>query len=148
MHIHEVIIMKNAIQSPCICIMLRRAAGAITELYDKDLEECGISVNQFSILTNLKALGTATTTELAEKIGLDRSTLVRNLKAIIKQGYIENISREKERDNRLQVTESGRQVLGRAYPIWLESQKRLENYLGKENTELLMDMLFKLQKIE
>lgn len=140
--------MKQPIKSICACIMLRRAASAVTEMYDAALAEYGISLNQYSIIVNLNRIGVATTTELAEKIGLERSTLVRNLKAIVAKGYIENISDEKKRDNRLQVTEAGREVLEKAAPKWQATQDKITDCLGEDGTKQLMDILYKLQTIE
>lgn len=140
--------MKQPIKSVCACIMLRRAASAVTEMYDESLRKFGISLNQYSIMINLSRIGVATTTELADRIGLERSTLVRNLKAIIAQGYIENISDEKKRDNRLQVTEAGRELLRQAAPKWQAAQDKIIDRLGADGTKQLMDILYKLQTIE
>ena len=132
--------MKNPVNSPCYCLMLRRAASSVTDMYDKALAEYGITLNQFSIIINLNNMSMATTTELAQQIGLERSTLVRNLKAII--------SGEKERNNHLKVTSSGRHLLKLTIPVWQSVQDKISESLGSENAALLMDMLYKLQEME
>lgn len=140
--------MKKPVNSICYCIMLRRAASAVTELYDEALKNEGISLNQFSIIINLNKLGMATTTELADHIGLERSTLVRNLKSIIAMGYIQNISEEGERNNQLTVTSEGRYLLKRTIPIWQSVQDKITEMLGSKNAGLLMEMLYNLQTAE
>lgn len=140
--------MRNAVKSRCYCLMLRRAASSITELYDKALAEYGITLNQFSIIINLHNMTMATTTELAQYIGLERSTLARNLKAIISMGYIENISGENERNNQLKVTSKGRYLLKLTIPVWQSVQDKISESLGSERAEMLMDMLYELQGIE
>lgn len=140
--------MKNPVNSPCYCLMLRRAASSVTDMYDKALAEYGITLNQFSIIINLNNMSMATTTELAQQIGLERSTLVRNLKAIMAMGYIENVSGENERNNHLRVTSSGRHLLKLAIPVWQSVQDKISESLGSENAALLMDMLYKLQEME
>lgn len=140
--------MKGPVKSSCICIMLRRAASSITEMYDNVLKDVGITVNQFSIMANLNKLGTATTTELADYIGLDRSTLVRNLKPIMAMGYINDISGKGERNNQLRITSSGIHLLEKARPLWQMSQDNVGEYLGKDNLDYLMEMLFKLQTLK
>ncbi len=140
--------MKNPVNSPCYCLMLRRAASSVTDMYDKALAEYGITLNQFSIIINLNNMSMATTTELAQQIGLERSTLVRNLKAIMAMGYIENVSGEKERNNHLKVTSSGRHLLKLTIPVWQSVQDKISESLGSENAALLMDILYKLQEME
>lgn len=140
--------MKNPVNSPCYCLMLRRAASSVTDMYDKALAEYGITLNQFSIIINLNNMSMATTTELAQQIGLERSTLVRNLKAIMAMGYIENVSGENERNNHLRVTSSGRHLLKLTIPVWQSVQDKISESLGSENAALLMDMLYKLQETE
>lgn len=140
--------MKNPVNSPCYCLMLRRAASSVTDMYDKALAEYGITLNQFSIIINLNNMSMATTTELAQQIGLERSTLVRNLKAIMAMGYIENVSGENERNNHLRVTSSGRHLLKLTIPVWQSVQDKISESLGSENAALLMDMLYKLQEME
>lgn len=140
--------MRNPVTSPCYCLMLRRAASSVTDMYDKALAEYGITLNQFSIIINLNNMSMATTTELAQQIGLERSTLVRNLKAIMAMGYIENVSGENERNNHLRVTSSGRHLLKLTIPVWQSVQDKISESLGSENAALLMDMLYKLQEME
>lgn len=140
--------MKNPVNSPCYCLMLRRAASSVTDMYDKALAEYGITLNQFSIIINLNNMSMATTTELAQQIGLERSTLVRNLKAIMAMGYIENVSGENERNNHLKVTSSGRHLLKLTIPVWQSVQDKIAESLGSENAALLMDILYKLQEME
>ena len=70
MYIHEVLNMKNPVNSPCYCLMLRRAASSVTDMYDKALAEYGITLNQFSIIINLNNMSMATTTELAQQLSL------------------------------------------------------------------------------
>ena len=140
--------MRNPVNSRCYCLMLRRAASSVTDMYDKALAEYGITLNQFSIIINLNNMSMATTTELAQQIGLERSTLVRNLKAIMAMGYIENVSEEKERNNHLRVTSSGRHLLKLTIPVWQSVQDKISESLGSENAALLMDMLYKLQEME
>ncbi len=140
--------MRNPVNSPCYCLMLRRAASSVTDMYDKTLAEYGITLNQFSIIINLNNMSMATTTELAQQIGLERSTLVRNLKAIMAMGYIENVSGENERNNHLKVTSSGRHLLKLTIPVWQSVQDKIAESLGSENAALLMDILYKLQEME
>ena len=67
-------------QTPCHCIQVRRAAGALTKLYDKALEPVGLTVSQFSLLNDIRALGPCSKSALADYTGLERTTIIRALR--------------------------------------------------------------------
>ena len=71
---------------PCVCMCTRRAAGALTSYYDKRFEPMGITVNQFSLMINIKSAGTTNITDLTRMVKLDKSTLSRTLAPLIDDG--------------------------------------------------------------
>lgn len=131
----------------CHCIALRRASGAVTEYYDRAMARAGLSVGQYSILANLSRMGEATTSELAEKLGLDRTTLTRNLKPLLRNGLVADMAKPGTRNRRLQVGPNGKALLKDARQAWEAAQKGVEDALGTENTALLMDLLYRLQEL-
>lgn len=139
--------MGKPVDNPCICVMLRRTAGAVTEKYDKALKDQGISIHGFSILANLSIKYPVTTTELALKVGLDRTTMVRNLKKLKDAGYVKNVSGSGERDNQLILTESGRNIRDNAKVCWDLVQKEFIDRFGAESMEEFMQMLYEMQKM-
>ena len=131
-------------KSSCYCINLRRAANAITLFYDNSLESTGLTVNQFSLLKNLNHLGTSSISHLATYVGLERTTLTRTLKPLIKQGLIQDISETGSRDRKLQLTGLGKAALKQGIPLWESAQAEIENRLGKENLQWLSEITDKL----
>uniref|UniRef100_UPI000471FC68 MarR family winged helix-turn-helix transcriptional regulator n=1 Tax=Paenibacillus zanthoxyli TaxID=369399 RepID=UPI000471FC68 len=77
---------ENKSSSVCNCINLRRASLAITELYDRYLAPSGLNNSQFSLLRHIDRMGPASVSDVALKMRLDRTTLVRNLKTLEQQG--------------------------------------------------------------
>lgn len=73
----------------CCCIHLRSAARAVTALYDRAIEPSGLRITQFATLGTLQRLGPSCLNGLAEAMRLDRTTLVRNLELLKKQGLVE-----------------------------------------------------------
>ena len=49
----------------CTCFNVRRAARAISQIYDDALEPSGLRINQFSLLGAIEATGPAPVSELA-----------------------------------------------------------------------------------
>lgn len=138
---------KTAYKSQCYCMNLRRAANAITDYYDKALKEIGISVSQYSLLVNLERMETASTSELAERVNLDRSTLVRNLKPLLEQEWILDYAREGARSHKFAVSEKGRALLTQGKPLWDRAQEDVKNCLTEAETETLLRLLRKLQEM-
>ena len=136
--------MKN---EACVCIRLRRAANALTSYYDAGLKEAGITVNQYSALVHLKKLKSASVSDLAKNMRLERSTLVRNLKPLQKAGYIKDISKDSERNRKLILDASGESLLKMADPLWMKAQETVKDRLGEEEIEKLLEVLEKLQEI-
>lgn len=133
--------------SPCHCINMRRVANHITEYYNQVLEPCGLTVSQFSVLWNLDFLGQSNTTALAERVGVDRSTLVRNLKPLLTGGFIEDTAAEGQRNRDLRVTTKGKMALEIGIPLWKTAQKYINGLIGAEKLDALKDILGQLQAI-
>ena len=133
--------------SICNCLNLRRASGVITEIYDNFLKPSGLSISQFSLLAHMKKLGMVSVSDLAFKMRLDRTTLVRNLKSIEERGFITDIALTGTRNRQLELTESGLEVLERGEVLWLEAQSFLEQSLGKDDMNTLRGLLSKIERL-
>ena len=72
----------------CLCTNLRRAARGVSRHYDGALDGFGINVAQYSLLCNLKRLDQPSISTLAEAMGLDRSTLGRNVRVLEGAGLL------------------------------------------------------------
>src|SRR5574337_1057793 len=63
----------------CGCATLRRAARAVTAVYDEKLKPCGLRVTQFTLLEALERAGEIAQGQLGEILGIDSTTLTRSL---------------------------------------------------------------------
>ena len=72
----------------CACFNLRKAARAITQLFDASYRDLGLKTTQLSVLNALHELGTATINQLASILMVDRTTLSRNLGPLEKNKLI------------------------------------------------------------
>lgn len=129
-----------------MCIRIRRAAQRVTDFYDRALAPSGISVNQYSLLINISRQEGCCTGELARKVKLEKSTLVRTLRPLLQAGYVTDKSPDGNRKRQLYLTASGKAVLERAVPLWLEAQEKLRDVLGG-NSEALTGLLGTLNRL-
>lgn len=134
--------------SPCYCINTRRMAGAMSHIYDFYLRPVGLSANQYALLVDLGRLGSASTTDLAAFVGLNRSTLVRTLRPLIKKGLIEDKSLSGRRSREFQLTESGRKIVEEGRSLWQAAQDLMETELGTGEMSLIKEFASRIENLE
>ena len=120
--------MSKLYNSTCYCTNLRRSANAMSEFYDSALKEAELTISQYYLLVNLSRLGKANITHWSEQVGLDRSTMVRNIKPLQSHGLIEGTEGH---GKTFALSEKGRHALDTATVIWLQMQEKMEQFLGK-----------------
>ncbi len=116
----------------CTCANIRRASRVVTRIYDEALQPTGLKVTQFILLATLAATGATALTKLAEAMVMDRTTLTRNLKPLLKEGLIDSAPGEDRRSRVIGLTEKGRAALMTALPPWREAQTNMVGALGQE----------------
>ena len=126
---------------PCACANLRRAARAVTQLYDAALRGSGVRMTQFSLLQFLAMAGQPITQgTLGDLLAIDSTTLSRTLKPLEQAKWIRRGSGEDGRKRHLELTNAGRRVLQRATPAWERVQRRLREGLGQRHWEALGEL--------
>jgi DNA-binding MarR family transcriptional regulator len=130
----------------CSCLRLRRITRRVTQIYDRLLEPAGLTVNQFGLLARLYGarlrseilpMGT-----LAERIGMDPTTLNRSLKPLEVQGFITNTADPEDRRVRaVLITDAGVAKLREALPLWQEAQTQIDRALGLDTSVALNGLL-------
>ncbi len=121
----------------CLCSNTRRAALALTSLYDEALGPHGLKVTQFSVLHAVKRRAAPNLSALSEATGLDRSTLGRNLRVLEVLGLVALSAGEDGRDRVVALTPRGETTLRAATKAWLRLQERLSDTLGDDAARLL-----------
>jgi DNA-binding MarR family transcriptional regulator len=107
----------------CLCSALRRAGRAVTQHYESAFRGSGMRATQFTILATLTQTGPVTTSGLAEYLGLERTTLTRNLRPLESRGWVRAESDEADlRRRRVGLTARGRAAAARALPRWRRAQ--------------------------
>ena len=73
---------------PCACANLRRAARAVTQLYDEELRGSGLKSTQFTLMQVLSEVAGTTQGGLGDFLALDSTTLTRTLRPLIRRGWV------------------------------------------------------------
>ena len=125
----------------CACSCLRRAARAITQLYDEAFRPMGYRATQVGIVSALAQVGPVTLSALAEETVTDRTTLARNLGLLEKKGLICLEPGNDRRERRVCVTKRGGQVVEAAHPAWSSVQEKVIGRIGRKQFERLVSDL-------
>jgi DNA-binding MarR family transcriptional regulator len=122
------------------------AARAVTRAYDRALRPSGLRSTQFTILVAASVAGGIPLHRLAKILGLERTTLTRNLAAIERKGLIK-VAEIDGRTRNVIVLPAGEELLTQALPLWDQAQERLREKLGQERWLTLRDSLGDLAKL-
>jgi DNA-binding MarR family transcriptional regulator len=122
----------------CACANLRKAARAVTQLFDAALEPSGLKATQFTLLVTSRLSGEETINRLAERMAMDRTTLSRNLRPMVREGLLEVSPGEDGRTRLVSISPEGERALEEAYPMWQAAQEEMVGALGEERYEALL----------
>lgn len=106
----------------CHCLAARRRARAITRLFEEKLRPHGLRATQFSVLCALALKGPTPVKELAETLGLERTTLTRIGALLERNGWVSAAQSEDARERPFRLTGAGRRKVEGAFPAWKEAQ--------------------------
>lgn len=126
---------------PCVCGRLRRAARALTQLYDDAMGDCGLRITQFSLLRTLDTRGPMRITALAAQLLLDRTALSRNLEPLVAEGLVAIAAGRDARTREVSLTRPGRAKLAAAQPYWARAQAEVNRRLGSPKVANLVGLL-------
>ena len=93
----------------CACYNLRRAARAVTQLFDAYFEPIGVKATQYTVLAVLAHAQdhAPTVTELAAGLILEQTSLSRNLAVLERLGYVRLVPRADRRERAVTLTRFG-----------------------------------------
>jgi DNA-binding MarR family transcriptional regulator len=125
----------------CACTALRKAARAVSRLYDERLGHSGVTATQLAVLRSLARTGPTPLSRLAEAMVMDRTSLYRTLVPMLKTGWIAVAPAESGRAKIASLTPQGREAMDGAAPYWEAAQTRFIGAFGAEAFEDLYAML-------
>jgi hypothetical protein len=76
----------EAIGQACFALHARMTARLLSRAYEAAMRPSGLTVAQFGLLGTIGHGGTMSETSLAEGLGLERTTLIRNLRILTEKG--------------------------------------------------------------
>ncbi len=110
-------------EAECFCLGLQRAARVVARRYDQAFRPLGLTSHQFSLLAALLRDRPVPLTALAGTLGLDRTTLTRNLAPLEARRLVRTVADPHDKRIRgLALTKAGRAMVAEAIPLWRAAQ--------------------------
>jgi DNA-binding MarR family transcriptional regulator len=115
----------------CNCFAARQAARAITRTYERHLAPSGLTSSQFTLLVLLEDRPGIGMRELSEDMVMDRTSLVRALKPLQRDGLVAVApSVDDSRQNVYLLTPAGHAKTAQAGELWATAQAEYEATFG------------------
>jgi DNA-binding MarR family transcriptional regulator len=125
----------------CACASLRRASRAVTQLYESAFRGSGLRATQFTLLQVLERRGEMMQSQLGDILALNTTTLTRTLLPLRNRGWIRVREGADRRERYWSLTPRGKSQVERVRGRWLEAQRRLQQRIGPERWEELLETL-------
>ena len=137
------IIGMNAIAKPqgCTNFRLRHLMRQVARLYDAEVAKSGLKTTQYSLLSHVLRLGPVRPVDLAQAMGIDASTLTRNLKPLMAEGWLVQGEGPDARSRLVEITDEGRKKRSEAQRHWRCAQEQLNELLGVERVLALHTLI-------
>ena len=135
------------ITSNCLMGRTRYLSRVLTGIYDEEVRPFGVQASQVTLLASIAAYGPVRRSDLGRWLQFDSSTLTRNLRVMLANDWIEEVSDDKDgRGLPLQVTSSGSELLQSLGPAWKRAQHRAVQLMGGEGQAAVLGLFDRLQE--
>jgi len=136
------------VRDRCLCLISQRAARKVARRFDIAFRPLGITNGQFSLMVALAAPKAWNMTQLADFLGMDRTTLTAAVATLKRRKLVKLItSEEDQRAKRVLLTPSGQKLTTLAVPVWRAEHERLDQELTTEGAAQVRSALLLLAAI-
>ena len=117
------------------------AARSVTRFYDEALRPSGLRATQLIVLVAASAEEAMSISALADFLGMDRTTLTRNLRPLDEEGLVMIGAEGWKRSRTIKISAAGRERLRGALPYWEKAQAAMERQIGSEGLTVVRSTL-------
>jgi DNA-binding MarR family transcriptional regulator len=128
----------------CVCFNLRMVTRIVTKFFDAEMRRHGIRPTQGTILLALSSKPAWSMAELSDCLGLERTSLVRNLQPLQRDGLVTADGGGRGRRVELAITAKGRKLVEKFMPAWESAQSTAVQVLGETRWSALLADLEKV----
>jgi DNA-binding MarR family transcriptional regulator len=127
----------ETIATECVAFRMRALNRLVTGAYDDALRPLGLRVGQLSILAAIACMKEAKPAALCATLRMEKSTLSRDVKVLVRQGWVEECPAADARARPLRLSTAGARLLEKSLPAWRNAQAKAKKMLGEAGTAAL-----------
>ena len=127
-----------SVRKNCLCFNLRRVARVVTQYFDAEMRRHGIRSTQGTVLAALHTTGPSNMAGLSEILGMERTTLLRNLRPLQRDGLVTVEGGGQGGYVELSLTAKGRKQIEKLAPAWESAQRTAVQVLGEQRWSALL----------
>ncbi|MHA7772368.1 MarR family winged helix-turn-helix transcriptional regulator [Roseibium sp. M-1] len=129
----------------CLGHAARRTANLLTRHYNRHMSALGLELTQAQLLAVIADGSAGSAAEIARFLGIDRSTLARNLKPLETAGLI---ARQDGGGRKVLpvLTPQGAEMVIEIHRTWLKAQEEVSALLGPEGADAVRTQMSALRK--
>ena len=120
----------QGVAAQCPGFQARATARALTRYYNACFKPLGLTAEQFSLLVGIGAAEGTTLVDLADRAGVDPTTLSRNVQNLESRDLVRAEGGRGRAGKRLTLTASGRRLVADAFPVWNGAKAELARRMG------------------
>ncbi|HAB19125.1 MAG TPA: MarR family winged helix-turn-helix transcriptional regulator [Verrucomicrobiota bacterium] len=125
----------------CVCFNLRWVTRVVTQFYDAEIRRHGLRPTQGTILASLQAKDSWSMADLSDWLGMERTTLVRNLRPLQREGFVNVGGGGRGSLVELSITAKGRKQVEKLMPAWKSAQIAVVKTLGEKRWSAILSDL-------
>ncbi len=110
----------------------------LSQFFDAEMRGHGLRSTQWPILAALQSLPSSNMAELSELLGMDRTTLLRNLRPLRRDGLLTVEGGEHGGRVEVSITPKGRKQFKAHLPAWRSAQDTAVQVLGEKRWSALI----------
>jgi MarR family transcriptional regulator for hemolysin len=131
---------------PPIGLRLARTAHVVAQAFERAMADAGGSASAWQVLLLIRSEQWGTQTGMADAMGITSATLTHHLNALESRGLVRRWrDSSNRRVQRAELTDEGKALFDRLRQVAVRHDQRLRSRLTDEETELLGELLEKLQ---
>jgi DNA-binding MarR family transcriptional regulator len=113
----------------------------VTQFFDAEMRRHGIRPTQGTILLALNTKESWTMADLSDWLGMERTTLVRNLRPLQRDGFVQADGGGRGGRVELSITTKGRKKIEESMPAWRSAQSAVVKTLGEKRWSAILSDL-------
>lgn len=130
----------------CAALHSRVFSRLITRHYNSKLADLGLRITQFTVLNAIKVSPPESIHQLAETLGMERTSLQRTVEMLINKGLVQSEPSGHKRSLGLTLTPSGEELYLQAVQRWQQAHDEFTSLVGQDNWDTVASQLHRLSK--